>query len=129
MSWPQLQIGLSEFSKPCFNLCSWRCLRPRLNLVSYLTPLGLWHLKKLFPEGRTNSKSFFLKIFKFSGLRIFWSSLFHSITIEGKNEFWKKFSLDIPLTALVIANAELYWTDSIFWWNDAVYAWSYIISP
>ena len=29
-----------------------------------------------------------MKIFKYSELRIFWSSLFHLITAEGKKEFW-----------------------------------------
>ena len=88
--WPQLQIGLRESRKPYLNLCSPRWLRPSLSLVSNLIPLGLWHLKTLFPEERVNFKSFFLKINKFSKLRIFWSSLFHSITTEWKNEFWKK---------------------------------------
>ena len=89
MSWPQQQTGLSESRKPCFNLCSRRWLRPSLSLVSNLIPLGLWHLKTMFPEGCINFKNFFLKINKFSELRIFWSSLFHSVTTEGKNEFWK----------------------------------------
>ena len=44
----------------------------------------------LFPEGRMNFKTFFLKIFRFSDLHIFWSSWFHSRTREGKKEFWKK---------------------------------------
>ena len=95
MSWSQLQIGLSESRKPCLNLCSQRWLRPSLSLASNLTPLGLWHLKTLLPERRINFKSFFVKIFKFSGLLIFWSSLFHSITAEGKNEFWKKLCLTL----------------------------------
>ena len=88
--WPQLQIGLREFRKPCLNLFSRKSLIPSLSLVSNLIPLGLWHLKTLSLEGRINFKSFFLKINKFSELRIFWYSLFHSITTEGKNEFWKK---------------------------------------
>ena len=81
---------LSESRKPCLNLCSRRWLRPSLSLVSNLIPLGLWHLKTLSPEGLINFKSFFLKINKFSELRIFRSTLFHSITTEGKNEFLKK---------------------------------------
>ena len=93
--WPQLRIGLSESRKPCLNSCSWRWLRPSLSLVSNLIPLGLWQLKTLFPEERINFKSFFLKINKFSELRVFWSSLFHSITTEGKNEFWKKLCLTL----------------------------------
>ena len=82
MSWPQLQIGLNEPRKPCLNLCSQRWLRPSLTLVSNLTlnlTLGLWQLKALFPEGRTDFKSFFLNIFKFSELCIFWSSLFQKL--------------------------------------------------
>ena len=71
MSWPQMQIGLSEFRRPCLNLCSWRWLRPSLNLVSYLTLFGLWQLKTLLPYERTNFKSLFLKILKFSELHIF----------------------------------------------------------
>ena len=90
MFWPQQQIGLIESRKPCLNLCSPRWLRPSLSLVSNLTPLGLWHLKTQFPEGRINFKSFFLKIFKFSELCIFWSSMFQSTITEGKNRFWKK---------------------------------------
>ena len=79
--WPQLQIGLSESRKPCLNLYSRRWLRPSLSLVSNLIPLGLWHLKTLFPEGHINFKSLFLKINKFSELHIFWSSLFHSLRL------------------------------------------------
>ena len=81
---------LSESRKLCLNLCSQRSLRSSLSLVNNLTPLGLSHLKTLFPEGRINFKSFFLKIFRFSELPIFWSSLFHSVATEGKKEFSKK---------------------------------------
>ena len=83
-------IGLSESRKPCLNLCSQRWFRPSLSLVSNSIPLGLWHLKTLFPEGCINLKIFFLRINKFSELRIYWSSLFHSITTEGKNKLSKK---------------------------------------
>ena len=47
-------------------------------------------MKTVLPEGRMKFKSVFLKIFKLSELRIFRSSLFHSITAEGKKEFRKK---------------------------------------
>ena len=90
VSLPQLQIGLSESWKLCLNLCSRRWLKPNLNLVNNLTPLGLWQLKTVLPEGRMKFKSVFLKIFKLSELQIFMSSLFHLITAEGKKEFWKK---------------------------------------
>ena len=47
-------------------------------------------MKTVLPEGRMKFKSVFLKIFKLSELPIFRSSLFHSITAEGKNEVRKK---------------------------------------
>ena len=87
ISLPQLQIGLSESWKLCLNLCSWRWLKPNLNLVNNLTHLGLWQLKTVLPEERMKFKSVFLKTLKLSELRIFKSSLFHSIAAEGKKEF------------------------------------------
>ena len=86
----KLQIALCESWKPCSNLCSRRWLKPSLNLVSNSTPLGSWQLKTLLPKGRTNFKRPFLKVFKLSELRMFRSSLFHSMTVEGKKELWIK---------------------------------------
>ena len=90
ISLPQLQIGLSVSWKPCLNLCSRKWLKPSLDLVSNLTPLRLWQLKTLLPEGRINFKRLFLKIFKLSELRIFRSNLFDSMIAEGKKEFRKR---------------------------------------
>ena len=90
ISLPQLQIGLSETWKLCLNLWSRKWPKRNLSLVNNLTPLGLWQLKTMIPEGCIKFKSFYLKIFKLSELRIFRSSLFHSITAEEKKEFWKK---------------------------------------
>ena len=42
--------------------------------------------------------------------------------------FWRdsnsshSFSLEVPFTTPVIANAALYWIDSIFWWIEVLYA-------
>ena len=113
--WPQLQIGLSESRKPCLNSCSRRWLRPSLSLVSNLIPLGLWQLKTLFPEERINFKSFFLKINKFSELRVFWSSLFHSITTEGKNEFWKKLCFTLNWGILLWSHKSRNNIEQILW--------------
>ena len=44
----------------------------------------------VLPEGRIKFKSVFLKIFKFSELRILSPSLFHSISAEGKKKFRNK---------------------------------------
>ena len=41
---------------------------------------------------------------------------------DSKPNSWKYFFLQVPLTALVIANAALYWIDSIFWWSKGLYA-------
>ena len=54
-------------------------------------------MKIVLPEGRIKFKIVLLKIFKLYELRIFRSSLFHSITAEEKKEFRKKlcFTLNI----------------------------------
>ena len=90
ISLPQLKIGLSEAWKLCLNWCSRRWLKPNLNLVNNLTPLGLWQSKTLLPDGRMEFKSVFWKIFKFSELWIFRSSLFHLINAEGKKGILKE---------------------------------------
>ena len=102
ISLPQLHIRLSEYWKLCLNLCSWRWLKPNLNLGNNLTPFGLWQLKTVLPEGRMKFKSVFLKIFKLSELRIFRSSLFHSITAEGKKEFRKKLCFTLNRGILLV---------------------------
>ena len=83
VNWKLKSWKLSEF----WTLCSRRWLKPNLNLVNNLTPMGLRQLKTLLPEGRIKFKSVFLEIFTLSELRIFRSSLFHSITAEGKKKF------------------------------------------
>ena len=93
---------LSESWKLCLNLCSQRWLKPNLNLVNNLTPLGLWQLKTVLTEGRKMFKSVFLKIFKLSELRIFRSSLFHSITAEEKKEFRKKLCFTLNRGTLLV---------------------------
>ena len=98
---PQLQIGLSESGKPCLNLCYPSRLRSSFSVVSNLTPFGLWNLKTLFPEGRINFESFFLKIFRFSDFHIFWFRLFHSVTTEGKKGFWLKIMFYIELRNII----------------------------
>ena len=102
ISLPQLHIGLSKSWNLCLNLCSRRWLKPNLDLVNNLTPLGLWQLKTVLPEGRMKFKSVFLKIFKLSELRIFRSSLFHSITAEGKKEFRKKLCFTLNRGILLV---------------------------
>ena len=87
---PQLQIGLSESSKPCLKLCSQKWLNPRCSLVRYLIPLVLKQLCVLLGEGLIDFKIHFLNMLRLFELRIDKSRLFHSITSEGKNEFLKK---------------------------------------
>ena len=84
ISLPQLQIGLSVSWKPYLNLCSQRWIKPSHNLVSNLTPLRLWQLKTVLPEGSVNLKRLFWKIFRLSELGIFKSILFHSMTAEKR---------------------------------------------
>ena len=94
--------SLGKYRKPCLKLCSRRWLKPSLNLVSNLTPLRLWQLKTLLPEGRLNFKRLFLKIFKLSELRIFRSNLSHSVIAEGKKEFRKMISFTLNWGILLV---------------------------
>ena len=93
VSLPQLQIRLSESWKLRLNFCSQRWLKPNLNLVNNLTPLGLRQLKTVLPEGHMKFKSVFLKIFNLFELRIFRSSLFHSIPQKEKRNFEINYAL------------------------------------
>ena len=89
VSKPQLQNRFKEFGKLCLNLCSRKWLKPSHSLVINLIPLGLWQLKRLLADGLINFRIFFLKILKLPEFLMLWSSLFHSIIVDGKS-FWKK---------------------------------------
>ena len=102
ISLPHFQIGLSKSQKLCLNLCSRRWLKLNLNLVKNLTPFGLWQLKTVLPEGHMKFQFVFLKIIKLSELRIFGSRLFHSVTAEGKNKFWKKLCFTLKRGILLV---------------------------
>ena len=95
VSSPQLQIGLRVSWKLWRNLRSQRWLRPNLNLIIYLILLGLWQLKIEFEDGLINFKILFLKAEKVLEYLIFKSKLFHSITVDGKKEFIKKWCLPL----------------------------------
>ena len=99
----------------CLNLFSVKWLRTSLNLVCNLTPLGLSHLKTLLPEGSMDFKSLFLKIIRSSVLHIFWSSLFHSITTEGKKILKKCFILNWGILLVFLV---LYGLIEIGYWID-----------
>ena len=89
---PQLQIGFNDSWKLCLNSWSQRWLKPNFNLVSNFTPSGLGQLKMLFGDGRMNYNIFFLKIEKLSEFLILLSKLFHSVTMDRKYEFLKKYA-------------------------------------
>ena len=108
MSLPQQQIGFKQSRKLCLNLWSLRWLKPNLSLVISFIPVGLWQLKVLFWVGRMNCKILFLKRTKLSELLILLSRLFHSITVDGKNEFLKKVCLTLNLGILSILFLVLY---------------------
>ena len=71
MSWPQLQIGLSESRKPYLNLCSRRWLKPTLSLVSNLTLLGLCNWIMTFEKTASRRMYKFQKLF-LKDIHIFW---------------------------------------------------------
>ena len=53
--------------------------------------LGLWELKIEFEDGIINFKILFLKAGKVLERLIFKSKLFHSMTVNGKKQFIKKY--------------------------------------
>ena len=108
MSLPQQQIGFKQSRKLCLNLWSLRWLKPNLSLVISFIPIGLWQLKVLLGVGCMNCKMFFLKRVRLSELLVLLSRLFHSITVEWKNEFLKRVCLTLNLGMLPILFLVLY---------------------
>ena len=101
MSLPKQQIGFKQSRKLCLNLWSLRWIKPNLSLVINFIPIGLWLLKVLLGVGRMNCKMLFLKRARLSELLILLSRLFHSITVDRKNEFLKKLCLTLNLGMLL----------------------------
>ena len=87
VSKPQLQNGFKESWKLCLNLRSRKWLKPSRSLVINLIPLGLWQLKRLLGDGLIKFKILFLKILKLLEFLTLWSSLFHSIIVDGKKKY------------------------------------------
>ena len=54
-------------------------------------PLVLWQLKMLFVDSCLNSNIYFLKIANLSKLFILLSRFSHSVKVDGKYEFLKKY--------------------------------------
>ena len=92
ISRPQAHTGLMQACKLCLNLwwCKW--LKPKRNLASNFKPYGLFISKTLFATGLANFKMDNLKTSKESLLLISGSSLFHSVIVEEKKNFWKTYS-------------------------------------
>ena len=91
MSLPQQQIGFKQSRKLCWDLWSLRWLKLNLSLVISFTPIGLWQLEVLLGVGCMNWKMFFFKRAKLSELLTHLSRLFHSISVDRKNELLKKY--------------------------------------
>ena len=102
MSLPEQQIGFKQSRKLCWNLWSRRLLKLNLSVVISFIPIGSWQLKVLLGVGRMNCKIFFLKRVKLSELLILLSRLFHSITVDGKNDVLEKVSLTLKRRMLSI---------------------------
>ena len=89
----QEQRGFIESWKLCLNLCSLKWLIRRRSLVTNFSTLELLQLKTLLAYGLVKLKMFFLKSVKLLIFRSLESSLFHSITADGKKEFLKNLCL------------------------------------
>ena len=70
--------------KLCLKICFRKWLKPNRSLVRYSIPLHLWQFKTLFGDGLINFNKFFLKTLRLAALRRVGSSLFRSITVDGK---------------------------------------------
>ena len=57
-----------------------------------MTEVGLWQLDVLLADDLMNDRIHFLKVIILSEFLISQSSLFHSITVEGKKVFLKSFT-------------------------------------
>ena len=79
ISLPHSHKGLKVFWTQCLNLCSWRGLRPRRNLVINVISRGLWISRILLAQGCMKFRSFFLKVFSLAEFPMLRSSLFHSV--------------------------------------------------
>ena len=90
---PQQQNRFKGSWKLCLNLCSSKWLKPSHSLVINLIPLGLWQLKRLLADGLINFRILFLKILKLLAFLMLRSSLFHSIIVDVKEEFFIKVCL------------------------------------
>ena len=90
---PHEQNGFKVSWKVPLNLCSRNWLRPMRSLVRYLISLQLWQLNTLFRDDLINFNKFFLKTLRLAVLQRLGSNLFHSITVNEKNEFLKKLYL------------------------------------
>ena len=60
------------------------------NRVINFSAFGLWQLNILFGEGRIKFRILFLKALKLSEFLRSGANLFHSVIVDGKNEFLKK---------------------------------------
>ena len=74
--------------KQCLNLCSWRWLRPRRNLVKSLFSRELWISKAYLAKDRIKIRNLFLKLLKLDESLMLRSSLFHSDKAKAKKSFW-----------------------------------------
>ena len=75
--------------------------------MSNFTPFGLYQFKLLFGDGRMNFNIFLLKIEKLSEFFRLLSSLFHSITMNGKCEYLKENMPNIELWNVAIVSCSV----------------------
>ena len=89
----QLHKGFKVSRKPCLNLCSFRWLKRRRNLVRYLTPSGTLNIHLLL--GLIKERSLLLKIAMGSEFCISSARCDHSDRELGKKEYLKQSVLQL----------------------------------
>ena len=91
----QLHKGFKVSRKPCLNLCSFKWLKRRRNLVKYLTPSGSLTLNIDLLLGLIKERSLLLKTTIDSEFCISGASCDHSDREFGKKEYLKQSVLQL----------------------------------
>ena len=97
-----LHKGFKVSRKPCLNMCSFKWLKGRLNLVRYLTPLGSLNLTIDLLLGLIKEIILFLKTAMDLNFFISGASCKHSDRGIGKKEYLKQSVLQLKKNLCIL---------------------------
>ena len=90
MSFVRIDNNTNRLYPGVFKICAkrfWLSVSALFNNIYIKTIIYIITINNYSYYLYNNHKNLFLTVLRISELRIFWSSLFHSITAEGKKEF------------------------------------------